>query len=270
MVHRTESPAPPIPDGADVLTTIRARGILRVGYLPDALPYAFFNERGDLVGYDIELAYQLASELGVKLELVPVGRERFDQNLAEGYCDLVMSGFAVTTDRASRTVMSNSYMDETLGFIVPDGSRERFANWSEIRAAGSLKIAVPNLPYYIEKLKLLVPHATIMPVADFVDVLKSMPPDIDAIALPAERGSAWTLIYPAFSVVVPEPGIVKIPLAYPIARHDQSFAAFINTWIDLKKKDGTLDSLYQVLDPRPVGHGPLQALVDHSRRAALG
>ena len=72
-----------------------------------------------------------------------------------------------------------------------------------------------------------------------------MPPDIDAIALPAERGSAWTLIYPAFSVVVPEPGIVKIPLVYPIARHDQSFAAFINTWIDLKKKDGTLDSLYR-------------------------
>ena len=142
-------------------------------------------------------------------------------------------------------MMSNSYLDETLAFIVPDESREQFATWAEIRAAGALKIAVPNLPYYIEKLKLLVPAATIEPVADFVAVMKSQPLGVDAIALPAERGSAWTLIYPAFSVIVPEPGIVKIPLSYPIARHDQAFAAFINTWIDLKKKDGTLDSLYK-------------------------
>ena len=52
-------------------------------------------------------------------------------------------------------------------------------------------------------------------------------------------------MYPAYSVVVPEPGLVKVPLAYPIARHDQAFAAFVNTWIDLKKKDGTLDALYR-------------------------
>ena len=62
-----------------------------------------------------------------------------------------------------------------------------------------------------------------------------------ALAMPAERGSAWTLLYPQFSVVVPEPGIVKIPLAYPIGRHDEAFASFINTWIDLKRKDGTID-----------------------------
>ena len=42
-------------------------------------------------------------------------------------------------------------------------------------------------------------------------------PAVAAIALPAERGSAWTLMYPQFSVVVPEPDIVKVPLAFPIA-----------------------------------------------------
>ena len=61
---------------------------------------------------------------------------------------------------------------------------------------------------------------------------------------PAERGSAWTLLYPQFSVVVPEPGIIKVPLAYPIAEHDAAFAGFMNTWIDLKRKDGTIQRLY--------------------------
>jgi hypothetical protein len=35
--------------------------------------------------------------------------------------------------------------------------------------------------------------------------------------------------------------LVKVPLAYPVARRDAAFAAFINTWIDLKRKDGTID-----------------------------
>ena len=37
---------------------------------------------------------------------------------------------------------------------------------------------------------------------------------------------------------------MKVPLAYPIARHDEAFASFINTWIELKRKDGTIDTLY--------------------------
>ena len=52
--------------------------------------------------------------------------------------------------------------------------------------------------------------------------------------LPAERGSVLTLLYPKYTVVVPEPDIVKIPLAYPLARRDQEWAQFVNTWIELK------------------------------------
>ena len=45
-------------------------------------------------------------------------------------------------------------------------------------------------------------------------------------------------------VDVPEPGLVKLPLAYPIAGHDEALASFINVWIDLKRKDGTIEALY--------------------------
>ena len=53
-----------------------------------------------------------------------------------------------------------------------------------------------------------------------------------------------TLLYPKYTVVVPEPGIVKIPLAFPVARRDQDWASFLNTWIELKRRDGTIDALY--------------------------
>ncbi len=74
------------------LSAIRVRGTLRVGYLPGSLPFAFNNARGDLVGFDIELAHRLAEELAVGLELVVVPRERFAAFVNGGECDLVMSG----------------------------------------------------------------------------------------------------------------------------------------------------------------------------------
>jgi ABC-type amino acid transport substrate-binding protein len=245
VVHNTTPLAAPPAEGTSQLDAIRSRGALLVGFLPDSLPYAFVNARNDLVGFDVEMAYRLAGELGVRLELIPMDRQRMDNDLEEGAVDIVMSGVAVTTLRSSQSLFSDAYLDETFSFVVPDAARESFMSWDTIRARTKLRVAVPNVSYYIEKLKTLVPRAEIRPITDFGAVFRAPMPEIDALAFPAERGSAWTLMYPAFSVVVPEPGVMKVPLAYPIARHDQAFATFINTWIDLKQKDGTVDDLYR-------------------------
>ena len=46
---------------------------------------------------------------------------------------------------------------------------------------------------------------------------------------PAERGSFRTLLYPAFSVAVPHPVILKIPLAYPVSVTLTLFWVFLVT-----------------------------------------
>ena len=43
---------------------------------------------------------------------------------------------------------------------------------------------------------------------------------------------------------MPKPGTVKVPLAYVIAGRDGPLTAVIDTWIDLKRKDGTVDELF--------------------------
>ena len=64
------------------------------------------------------------------------------------------------------------------------------------------------------------------------------------MVLTAERGSFLTLLYPAFSVAVPHPLQIRLPLAYPVASHDVEAARFLSTWIELKKRDGTIQALY--------------------------
>ena len=236
----------PEPDGGELLERIHSRGRVRVGYLEDGLPFVFTNARGELVGFDVEMAHELAGVLGVGLELVTLSRERLVEHVERGDCDLMMSGVAVTPDRARSLVFSDPYMDETLALLVLDHRRHEFESWDQLRRRGPLRIAVPTrVSYYREKIQELLPEAILFERGGSVaDLLGPQEDAFDAALTTAERGSAWTLLYPRFSVVVPEGTTVKVPLAYPVAREEAALAGFLNTFIDLKRKDGTIDALY--------------------------
>jgi ABC-type amino acid transport substrate-binding protein len=239
-----KNPEPlPRPEGS-LVARVRARHALRVGFFDDSLPFAFTNRHGDLVGFDVEMAQQLAREIGVDLEFVPVSHSLFTDGLDPSVCDLVMSGAAVTAERALHVRFSTSYLDETLAFIVLDYRRAQFASWDDVRAAGPLRVGAPVTPYYMTFLKERLPNATIVPFDGIEPMFQPSGAPLDAFVLTAERGSAYTLRHPEYSVVVPKPGQTKIPLAYVIAGRDDSLATLVNTWIDLKRKDGTIDDLF--------------------------
>ena len=242
-----ELPTEPLPgEGKSVIEVLRTRGRIRVGYLDNAMPYSYFNSRGELVGFDVEMAYALAAELGLEIEFVPVPRERLEEVINAGVCDVIMGGITVTTGRASKMVFSPPYIDETLSFVVPDHRRADFSSAEWVRAASGLRIAVPNLPYLEEIIHREFPRAEIVPMsADrVVDFFTGHMERIDGLIFPAERGSYYTLLYPAFSVAVPHPLAIRFPLAYPVGRQDLEFARFLGIWIDLQRKNGTIQALY--------------------------
>jgi Na+/H+-dicarboxylate symporter/ABC-type amino acid transport substrate-binding protein len=241
--YRRSADVPAEANTAPALDRIRFRGSVRVGYLPDSLPFVYENAAGRLVGYDVEMAHVLASELGVTLALVPVERERLVERLESGYCDVVMSGLAVTPARAADLRLSTAYLDETLALVVRDEARDEFATWAGIRAMGQLSIRVPRVNYYVNKLQQELPHAKLVVVEGTSDLFKGAS-GADVIALTAERGSTLTLLNPAYSVVVPQPGVLKVPLAYAMASRETRLASFVDTWIALKQKDGTADRLF--------------------------
>jgi Na+/H+-dicarboxylate symporter/ABC-type amino acid transport substrate-binding protein len=200
---RRELPSQPLPrprEGTSVLEAMRARGRIRVGYVDGALPYSYFNGRGDLVGFDVEMAYALAAELGLEIEFVAVPRERLAEVINAGLCDVIMGGIAVTTGRASEMVFSPPYIDETFSFVVPDHRRADFSSAEWIRATPGLRVAVPNLPYLEEIVHREFPQVEIVPVSvgSATDFFIGRMKNIDALVFPAERGSYFTLLYPAF------------------------------------------------------------------------
>jgi Na+/H+-dicarboxylate symporter/ABC-type amino acid transport substrate-binding protein len=239
----------PLPEGpgASVLSAVRKRGLVRVGYVEGQAPYSFFNARGELVGFDVEMAYTLASDLGVALELAPVPREGLAGALEAGRYDVVMGGVFMITRRVGQLDFSPPYLDETLAFVVRDHRRAEFSSAAWVRGQEGLRVAAPDLPYFLTVLRREFPNLEVVPVPmrDVEGFLSGQGAPVDAVCLTAERGSFLTLLHPAFAVAVPRPLDVRLPLAYPVSRRDLEMTRYLATWIDLKKKDGTIQALYE-------------------------
>jgi Na+/H+-dicarboxylate symporter/ABC-type amino acid transport substrate-binding protein len=232
-----------IPDPAHMLDGIRERGTLRVGLIDDGIPYAYRNDRNQVVGFDVEMARQMAADLNVDIEFVRFAQADLDQVVRQRLIDIVMTGARLTPERAAAFATSEPYLDETLAIVTEDYRRGQFQSWDGIRALGGIEVGVQNLPYYMGTIRRLLPDARL-------SVLENTPELLDpaahyaAYVLPAERGSVLTMLNPRFTVVVPEGATVKMPLAYPIAGADPSWIRFVNAWIDMKKREGTVDRLY--------------------------
>lgn len=246
MILKNPPPADVSP-GQPRLPQIQKRGALRVGYTGDALPYVFHNEDGQLVGFGVDMARVLARDLGLALEFVPVAgdpRGMADQ-LDRGQCDVVMSGILVTPERAERMRFTEPYMKSTAAFIVRDHDRESFGSARAIHQLKHPRIGVLNVPYYIKVLKRYLPQAEVVLLGSVREFFKGRGKDLDAMLYTAEAGSVWTLIYPAYSVAIPQPDVLAAPMAYAVSSDAGDLLALLNSWLSLKKDDRTIERLYR-------------------------
>ena len=93
---------------AQTLDKIRQRGVLVVGTKADYKPFGFRDPSGAIVGFEPDLARDVAARLGVRLELEPVASANRIQFLQQGKIDLMLATMNVTDERR-----------KTVGIIEP-------------------------------------------------------------------------------------------------------------------------------------------------------
>jgi ABC-type amino acid transport substrate-binding protein len=100
------------------------------------------------------------------------------------------------------------------------------------------------LPFYRRLLEQYLPRAEVVIQESPRAFLRGEVEGLDAFLTTAEAGSAWTLVYPGFSVAVPKPDLLAVPVACAVRRGDPEWLDYLDVWIELKRNDGTLDELY--------------------------
>jgi Na+/H+-dicarboxylate symporter len=229
---------------ASRLELIRERGSLRVGYFANALPWAFHNARGELVGFDVEMTHLLARDLDVELELVQIARPDVASYLDDGRCDLVVSGTVITPQGAEAVHYSRSLGDLTAAFVVPQEERQAFTEWDDLQRREGLTLGLGPNPYYRRRLETLLPKARIVSLSSPREFFTAEPGTIDALVLSAEVGSAWTLVYPRYAVAVPGPRSIVVPVAYAMPQGATRLHDVVDAFVLLKSSDGTRKRLF--------------------------
>lgn len=240
VVQLTEPSSLPTHTNGNALKSIQDRGYLRIGYFSNALPYVFRNSDGRLAGFDVDLAHALASDMGVSLEFLKVKRQDAEAYLEDNMVDIIMSG--MLPNPMHNINHTTSYSKATLAFIVPDHRREEFNSSKSVKELDSLNIGCINIPYYANKIKAFLPNANMHLYDSPREYLKGTT-ELDAFVYTAEAGSAWTIVYPAYSVAVPHPNVVSLPLSMAVSKNNISFMPYLNTWIDLKHNDRSIERL---------------------------
>ncbi len=261
-VYRRPPEPLPVSEPGRRLQDIVQRGVLRICYAADDIPFSYFNSRGQLVGLDVELFHYLADDLGIRAEFVPSTWSNIVGLLNSGYCDMG-TGRIMTPQSAYRGAFTIPIMDRSLAILVEDYRRGDFVTFDKIREIDGLRLAHTSNPYVEKLVKKLLPNAELIEVPSVEElVLELLDREtrftqsdeykeatalgvghVDAVVTAAEKAAALSLLYPHFSSIVPTPA-VHLPAAFPIPHGEEELADYMKIWLTIRQKDGTIRNLY--------------------------
>ena len=227
--------------GESPMERIRRTQTLRVGYMPDNVPFSYFNTIGELVGFDIDMAHQMAKDFGWNLVFMPFSRDNLVQNLQRGDFDIAMSGVPMTPTRLKELTFARSHINVTAALVVRDHRKSEFATIEKIRKMSLFRVGVIKDNSLAEAMQDAFPNTQVVMLDTPRDFFEGNVPNLDALLLSAESGSAWSLLYPHFQAIVPKPSRLKIPVAYPVAMNDAELADIVSQWTKIMKGDPSFE-----------------------------
>jgi len=105
-----------------VLKQVLQRGTLRVGDCLSFAPFGFYNKDGHPDGYDVDLAKELAKQMGVKLEVVNTTSANRIPNLQTDKVDVVFCNFTRNLERAKEIAFTTPYVVASEALLVKKSS----------------------------------------------------------------------------------------------------------------------------------------------------
>lgn len=224
----------------DLLAQIKERGSIIVAMEGTWAPWTYHDEDDNLVGYDVEVAQNIAEKLGVEVEFIEGAWDGLLAGLDAGRYDIMVNGVGVTEERAEKYNFSTPYAYNKTAVIVrgdydeissmEDLKGKKTANTisstyaAQAEAYGATVTGVDDLNQTIELLLSNRIDATLNAEVVFNDYKKEHPDSNIKIA--------------TYSDQVEE-------IAIPIRKGDDTVTLLeaVNDALDEMAKDGTLTEL---------------------------
>jgi polar amino acid transport system substrate-binding protein len=226
------------------LESIIQKGELRVGFNSGYMPFEMTDKKGNFIGFDIDIAKELAKAMGVKLNLINTEWDGIIPALITDKFDIIMSGMTITQERnlkvnfadpvivVGQTILINKKYKNIIK-SYKDLNNKKYIVTSKLGTTGEegVKRHIPKCNY------------------------KSFDTETDAL-MEVLNGKAAAFVYdlPQCAVSYAQQGQGTLiflnepftfePLAWAIKKGDPDFLNFLNNFLRQIKNDGRYDRIY--------------------------
>ena len=230
-------------ESSSTLTQMQARGIIKVG-MSTFVPWAMRNKQGELIGFEIDVAKQLAKDTGLKVQFIPTAWDGIIPSLQANKFDVIIGGMTVTPERAKSVLFSQPYSHSGTKIAVNKQLLPDVVDSQQLNSR-QIKLAVRRGAVSVQAAKTHFPKAKLLQFDDEAQAFQEV-----------LNGNAHGVIA---STPKPEQEAIMfadtlyLPFDYSLSQGDEAFAvrlgehekqAFFNAWIEKRSADGWLQKRY--------------------------
>lgn len=222
------------------LDRVLAAKELRVCIWPDYYGISYRNLKTlQLSGIDIDLAQELAKDLGVKARFVDSSFAKLIDDVTQDRCDIAMFAIGITPARSEKLRFSSPHLASDI-YAITSRSNRRVRNWADIDQSGVV-VAVAKGTYHEpvmrEKLKNAKLLVTATPQGREHEV-ESGRADVFMTDYPFSRRMLETT---EWARLIAPPAIYHLtPYAYAMQPGDERWYSRVESFVSAIKRDGRL------------------------------
>lgn len=226
------------------LEQIMKRGALRVGFEAGYLPFEMADKKGRFIGFDIDMAKEMAKAMGVKFVPVNTAWDGIIPALITKKFDIIISGMTITQERNLKINFADPYIIVGQTILLNkrlEGKVKSYKDLNNKKYTITSKLGTTGE----QAIKRMIPKAK----------YKSFESESEA-ALEVLNGKADATIYdlPFCAVFMAQQGAGKLifldepftfePLAWAVRKGDPDFMNWLNNFMRQVKNDGRYDKIY--------------------------
>jgi polar amino acid transport system substrate-binding protein len=226
------------------LDKVKKAGKLVIGTSADYPPYEFHkqvNGKDEIVGFDIEIAKQIAKDMGVQLEIKDITFKGLLADLQTDKIDLVIAGMNPTEERAKEVDFSKVYYKAVQAILVRTEDKDKYKSLDDLKGK---KVGVQMSTVQEELAKEQITGAEVKSLGKITDLvleLKNKKVDALVIELPvatsyADKNKDLTVSGLKFKEDSQEKGS-----AVAVKKGSTEFLEAINSTLDKLMKDKTIE-----------------------------
>lgn len=230
---------------AGTLEEIQKRGSLRVGLEPGYMPFELTNKKGEIIGFDVDMAKRMAKAMDVELELVSTAWDGIIPALLTKKFDIIMSGMTLTQQRNMQINFASPYIVIGQTILLRKELADEVENYRDL-----------NDPKYTlgSKLGTTGEQATkrMIPRAKYISyeteqegILELVNGKIDAFIYDLPYNAAAFVQRGQDKLVHLDKPFTYEPIAWAVRKGDYDFINWLNNFLNQARNDGTYEKIYE-------------------------